>query len=117
MSKHLKSGEARPAFDPKNKFRLYSMLYCPFAQVIIQTSILLRIYGYGLIYVCTALYTIYLTAEFNTFKRGLIWAIRYVLQLIDRFSCSIEIRSKNNNLVTVVSINIYEFFYMHRAYS
>ena len=32
-SKHLQTGDARPAFDNTKKFRIYSMKFCPFAQV------------------------------------------------------------------------------------
>ena len=32
-SKHLQTGDARPVFDNAKKFRIYSMKFCPFAQV------------------------------------------------------------------------------------
>ena len=32
-SKHLQCGDKKPAFDNKKNFRIYSMKFCPFAQV------------------------------------------------------------------------------------
>ena len=32
-TKHLQTGDARLAFDNTKKFRIYSMKFCPFAQV------------------------------------------------------------------------------------
>ena len=32
-SKHLQTGDPKPAFDKTKKFRIYSMKFCPFAQV------------------------------------------------------------------------------------
>ncbi|CAB4023474.1 glutathione S-transferase O1, partial [Paramuricea clavata] len=31
-SKHLQTGDPKPAFDKTKKFRIYSMKFCPFAQ-------------------------------------------------------------------------------------
>ena len=37
-SKHLQAGDPKPAFDDTKKFRIYSMKFCPFAQVGISYS-------------------------------------------------------------------------------
>ena len=37
-TKHLQAGDPKPAFDDTKKFRIYSMRFCPFAQVGISYS-------------------------------------------------------------------------------